>query len=484
MNLIEAMNDDELFGPWFPDKSWDCWRIFQSALFGLPITATDLDTFKKHTGRSIPLKAAAKEGWLVVGRRGGKSLMAALVSVYLACFRDYSKFLAPGEVATVMVIAADKKQARTIIRYIAAFIENIPMLAMMMSNRTQDLIELSNNVVIEVHTCNFRSVRGYTIAAAICDEVAFWRSDESANPDTEVIAALRPALSTIPNSLLLCISSPYARRGALWESYKKHFGKDNDPVLVWQADTRSMNPSVPKDVVDQAYLDDESSAAAEYGAEFRRDIETFVSREAVEACIIPNRIELPPVSSINYRAFTDPSGGSADSFTLAISHLAGDHIVLDCVREIKPPFSPEGVCKEFAGLLKSYRVSRIYGDRYAGEWPREQFRKYDIQYLPAEKSKSEIYVDCLPLFNSARVELLDNPRLISQICNLERRVARSGRDSIDHVPGGHDDLANSVAGALVFANEHKRLVRVLGPPLRSPFQGAMTHCHTHTISGG
>ena len=481
MNIIDAMNDDELFGRWFPNSSWDTWRIFLSALFGLPIKGTNLEVFKKFTGRSVSVQKALKEAWVVAGRRAGKSLISGLTLVFLACFRDYSKYLAPGEVATIMVIASDKKQARTILRYITAFIENVPMLAMMVVNRTAEIIELNNRVVIEVHTCNFRSVRGYTIAGAICDEVAFWRSDESANPDTEVIAALRPALSTIPNSLLLCISSPYARRGALWEAYKKHYGKDGDPVLVWQAASREMNPSIPQSIIDQALEEDEPAARAEYFAEFRRDIETFVLREAVEACRVPSRLELAPVSSLTYRAFVDPSGGSADSFTLAVSHLQGNHVVLDCVREIKPPFSPEGVVKEFAGVLKTYRVSRINGDRYAGEFPRELFSKHDIDYKPSEYTKSELYQEMLPLLNSSRIELLDNPRLISQLCNLERRTGRSGKDSIDHAPGGHDDLINAAAGAMVFANKRKRLVRVLTRPLSTPFSGAMSYCHTYIV---
>ena len=36
-----------------------------------------------------------------------------------------------------------------------------------------------------------------------------------------------------------------------------------------------------------------------------------------------------------------------------------------------------------------------------------------------------------------------------QLCSLERRTARGGKDSIDHSPGMHDDIANAVAGALV-----------------------------------
>ena len=55
----------------------------------------------------------------------------------------------------------------------------------------------------------------------------------------------------------------------------------------------------------------------------------------------------------------------------------------------------------------------------------------------------------LPMLNAGRCSLLDNQRLISQLCGLERRTARGGRDSIDHAPGGHDDIANAVAGALL-----------------------------------
>jgi hypothetical protein len=106
---------------------------------------------------------------------------------------------------------------------------------------------------------------------------------------------------------------------------------------------------------------------AEYGAQFRNDIESFVSREAVEACVTPGVRERPPVSDVRYSAFVDPSGGSADSMTLAIGHRLDDVTVLDAVRERRPPFSPEDVVAEFAALLKSYRITKVQGDRYAGE---------------------------------------------------------------------------------------------------------------------
>jgi hypothetical protein len=45
--------------------------------------------------------------------------------------------------------------------------------------------------------------------------------------------------------------------------------------------------------------------------------------------------------------------------------------VLDAIRERKAPFSPEGVVEEFAALIKSYRCSKLSGDKYAGEWPQD-----------------------------------------------------------------------------------------------------------------
>jgi hypothetical protein len=133
----------------------------------------------------------------------------------------------------------------------------------------------------------------------------------------------------------------------------------------------------------------------------------------------------------------------------------GDAAVLDAVRECRPPFSPEAVTAEFAVLLKTYSVREVVGDRYAGEWPAERFREHGITYKPSERTKSDIYRDTLPLLNSGRIELLDIPRLTSQLCSLERRTARGGRDSIDHPPGGHDDVANAAAGALLLATKPK-----------------------------
>jgi len=326
------------------------------------------------------------------------------------------------------------------------------MLARMIERETADTIDLSNRVSIEIHTASFRSVRGYTVVAALCDEIAYWPTDDGANPDSEILAALRPAMATIPGALLLCVSSPYARRGAMWEAYRDHYGNDHSPALVWQADTRTMNPTVPARVVDEAYARDPTSAAAEYGAEFRSDIAAFLPEEWIMAAATQPH-ELPPQPGVSYCAFADPSGGGSDAFTFAIAHQEeGGAVVLNALRARRPPFSPEAVVGEYVALLQSYGLTEVTGDRYAGQWVVDAFTKAGVVYRHSDKSKSDIYLETEPLFAQGAVRLIDDRHLLTELRQLERRTARGGKDSVDHPPRGHDDLANAACGALWLAS--------------------------------
>lgn len=453
VSIIDACRDPNLFAPWFLRtgswKSWSAWFAFLSALFCLPMTDEQLEVYRKHTGREDPPDEISRSAALICGRRGGKSFILAVIAVYLAAFFDYRQYLVPGERGVILVIARDREQAQVVFAYIRALLTQVPMLSRMVDGEpSKESIHLTNNVSIQVATASYKSVRGRTTVAALIDELAYFPTDESgAEPDVELLAAIKPSMLTIPNSMLLVASSPYAKRGELWRIYKDHYGK-NGPLLVWKATTRDMNPLVPQSEIDADLAKDPARFRAEYLTEFRDDIQALVSREVVEACVAENVHERPYERRIVYSAFCDPSGGSSDSMTLAIAHRDGENAVLDVVREIKPPFSPEAVVEEFCALLKQYRIGRVQGDKYAGEWPRERFLRFGIVYEASAKPKSELYASLLPLLNGKRCSLLDDDRLVTQIASLERRVARGGKDSIDHPPNSHDDLANVCAGAL------------------------------------
>ena len=451
LSFAQAMEDPALFGPWFDAPSWVPWKVIAKAMDGTPLSPVELDLFRTVAGgRSAPA-ARVRELWPVCGRRGGKTLFASAKAVHAGAFIDYSPFLKPGERAVVMVVAADRDQAQVCFRYIEGFFDSIAMLGAMVTSRTKESIELVNQVVIQVQTCNFRRIRGRTVACAIFDEAALWFNDaESRNPDTEVLAAVRPAMLTIPGSLLMVISSPYARRGIVWDSYARYFGRNVPGVLVVQGDTETMNPSVDRAIIAAEYEKDSAAARAEYGARFRDDLETFVSPEAVERVTIQNRAYLPVDTGTRYSAFVDPAGDSGqDSMAVAIACHKDGRAILCRLVEWRPPFSPDEATKECADILKEYRLTRVSGDQYAGDWPTDRFRAHGIHYVKAEHTKSDFYGAFLPLVNSRKVELLDHPRMLNQLLALERSTSRLGKDSIAHPPRGRDDLANAAAGALV-----------------------------------
>jgi hypothetical protein len=121
----------------------------------------------------------------------------------------------------VQLLAADRRQARVAFRFLRSLIVDHPELCKLVVSETQEAIELRNQVVVEVTTASFRTIRGYSIAALVADKIAFWFDGEaSANPTEEVLAAARPAMATMgPNALLLMMSSPHARRGPLSEGF-------------------------------------------------------------------------------------------------------------------------------------------------------------------------------------------------------------------------------------------------------------------------
>jgi hypothetical protein len=206
MNILEAMRDPNLFAPWFlrDPTTWAAWRAFLASLFALKMTDDQFAIFKECTGRSQLPQQPATEAWLVCGRRAGKSFILALCAVFLACFYEYRKFLAPGERGTVLIMATNSKQARVIFRYVRALLTNIPMLAKIIERETADAFDLSNSVTIEVHPASAKTTRGYAVVAALLDEVAFFPTDDSAN----MTSWTRSALEWRPSPTRCCCVLP------------------------------------------------------------------------------------------------------------------------------------------------------------------------------------------------------------------------------------------------------------------------------------
>ncbi len=453
MNVVDCMGDEEAFGPWFHGPSWDAWKVTLKAAFAIRMTPQELITFGELAGGRKPPAKRVRELWIIAGRRAGKDSIASMLAAYFASIEQgHIGRLRPGEKASILCLSCDRDQSGIVMGYAASYFDGVPDLKSMVTRETRLGFELSNGAEIVIATNSFRQTRGKTVLLAIFDEVAYWRDERSASPDLETYRALVPSMATLPDAMLIGISSPYRRAGLLFEKWKTHFGEDDDRVLVIQAPSLALNPTLDPEEIAADVAKDPAAARAEWFAEFRDDIGVFVPIELIEAAVDRGVLVRPARPGVHYVAFVDVASGTGqDSFALGIAHKDGNDVILDCAHEIRPPFNPQAAAGEIAALIKGYGVHQAQGDRYGAGFSVEAFASHGVTLNYSERDRSQIYVECIPLFSAGRARLVDNKKLVTQFASLERRTSVTGRDSIDHPRGSHDDLCNAAAGALVAA---------------------------------
>jgi hypothetical protein len=319
--------------------------------------------------------------------------------------------------------------------------------------------------MLEVATNDARLVRGRSAIAVLGSECCHWRTDEAAaSSDEEVVAAAEPSLAMTPDGGLLILgSSVYRRRGYMHRRWRELHGNDDAEDVCWLAPSSVMNPLLPGSIVAKAMRDDPQRARAEYLSIWREDVADFVPLDVVEDATDFGVRERAPLQGIRYAAFVDAAGGTgADSFALAICHREpSGSIIVDCVRGRKPRFAPASVVSEYAALLRSYRIVEVRGDKFAGGFHADEWKRNGIVYKACDDTTSENYLTALPLLLSNRARLVDCEVLRRQLVGLERRVHPSGRESISHAQSAsaHDDVAAAVCGCLaVLANGPQPLI--------------------------
>lgn len=455
MNILRAFRD--LFG--LGGNSWAAWRALVGGAFGCQLSPEAAATFRELTQRE-PLAAPCRELWLAIGRRGGKNRVSAAIAVYLALLRPWR--LALGEVGVVMVLASDRTQAKVAFRYIRGLLESDPSLWQEVVNVTSDTITLRNGVEVVIGTADNAAVRGRTLLVCICDEFAFWPHIEA----LEVLRALRPAMATQSDAMLIVISSVYAAYGPFYEARKAHFGERNPRVLYAVATSRDMNPTLSEDFI-AAEIARDPANAAEYLSIERSDLASFLDAQLVDDSTRSGPRELPRLATtrtgtpIIYFAGLDVSGGRGDAAAAAVAHRDGPRIIVDACRRWPAPHDPQAVAAQAAAFLASYGLRSARADQYGAELSRTIYAVAGVALVAAPDSRSACYLRLLPLLTTGRIELPPDPVLRHELLGLERRTRSSGRDVIDHRPGAHDDVSNAVAIAAVAAAARDSSQRVV-----------------------
>jgi len=442
-NVIEFVKDSQLINGDLSPHQETALRL----LYGLPLSTKQRVIAREALDTQDLPKGPYSEATFICGRRSGKSdRLAANIAVYEATTGGHEKYLAPGERGHVILIAQDKRACRVLYRYILAKFENSPLLSQLLQEVRKEEIDLTNGLSISIFPCSFRAPRGFSVPVAIMDELAFFRH-EGAIIDKEVIDAVRPAQATFPNAKLVKASSPYSKSGELYRDFAtRHHRTD---LLCFKATSKDMNPSIPQSFLDNERERDGEMYAREYEAEFSSSISNVFDREAIESCVQFNRFELPYVGDFRYVAGVDPAGGGPDEFALSICHKDGP-VIQDVIRGWNSK-RPADAVEEAAVLLRTYNISSVVGDRYSGEWVRQAFMKAGIRYVVSSLTSSDSLLELLPLINQGTIQLLDDKKQTNQLIALERRTSRTGKDSLGHPQGLHDDRAVVLALAATLA---------------------------------
>lgn len=446
MNIIEFIESPEMLN----DKSLSlAQRTALKAVYGLPLTYNELDMFKRITGLTR-YRAAIEwdEASFILGRRSGKSdQIASSIALYEGCCRKH-KFTT-GQTGVVMVVASEKKrQAKIVFKYIEGKLKKSPILRKMIVNITQEIITLNNGVELQVYPCNIGRVRGVSLICFIADEVAHWKV-EGKDVDVDVLDSVRPGLD-FDYSKIVKISTPYMQRGEIYQDYKDFYGKINDDVIVFQGDTKLFNPAYSEKKLAKLKKRKPLTYRTEHLAFFRTDLSAMYDPAIIDKAINYGRpLEISEVKGIEYKAFTDCAGGGGkDSYSIAIGHLEHEKVIVDVVRSRKPKFNPDEVTSGYCDLVKDYRINKVYGDKFSGDWASNSWAKHDINYERSEKTKSELYLEAESPFNTERVDLPDKELAITQLKNLIRKTRSGGKDSVDTDSGQPEDEANAIAGVI------------------------------------
>jgi len=474
MNILQAIQDPNLFRPFLADDeddltSWQNWMVALRVLYGLPLN-THRKIVEQCTGRTHLPGHGFDTALFLTGRRSGKSRIASIIGAFEATLAGHETKLAKGERGIVPIVSPTRHQSRVIKDYMRAIFDS-PLLANEIAVETREGFELNSGTRIEILAGDWRTVRNFTCLAVIVDEAAFfgYTEESKVKSDTELIRAIKPSLATV-GGRLIGISSPYARKGWTWTQHKRNFGNDVGKTLVWNCPSRTMNPTLPQAVVDEAMDEDLQAAKSEYLGEFRDDVAVFLPREVIENLVAEGRGNLLPRRDISYSAFVDMSGGRGDDAALAIAHKRERTVVVDLLRQYRPPFNPYQVVSDMVEELERYGIRNVTGDNYAADFAAQAFRSCGIGYKRSEKPKSALYLELLPRLCSGEIKLPDNETLVNQLANLERRTRSGGKDVIDHPPGGHDDVANAVAGVCNAFNHKKISIGAFFAPSDPPTQ--------------
>lgn len=353
-------------------------KVLLSAIYGLPLAVWDRSLFREAAGVDYPAKPY-KIVDLIAGRRAGKSSRCALpVALYEALCVE--REVPANEIFWVAIVAPTAEQSDSTFSLIASTVRNTPELLdeteRIADSANEQEIVFKNRRGIKVLVANLRTVRSLTCCCVIAEESAFFQAD----PDSErtlqaVLESLMPSMSTVPDSKLITMSSPWTKSGRAYENFINR--AETPHRLVWKLPSREMNPLVTAQEIELFRKEfGDAAARREYDAAFTDEAGGFLEAAWIDKAKQPDETGEgflqptgPVYAAVDMAQFSDHLGAAAASadesgvvtliFAEAEKPVDGKIAALPALRELAQAFNDLNVVKVFSDRVSSTTVEGV-----------------------------------------------------------------------------------------------------------------------------
>lgn len=424
------------------------------------LEGTDRDLARSIFGDVDTVPALARAVLVAVcGARAGKSyVICALRALHLALTVPIDT-LAPGEVASAVLVAPDLRLARQTLRYATGAAKGVQAIAKRISAETSDSFTLrrenGREVVIEClpATRGGSALRGRSLVCAVLDESAFFRDDSYQVNDAELFRAVAPRV--MPGGHLIVASTPWAEAGLLFEQFSANHGHPTT-ALAAHAPTTLLRPDArTTSMVERERERDPDTAAREFDAEFMTaGSGLFFDPATIDRAVSRERTASLPHDPAAVAAAGADFGFRSDSSALAVVQRADSVVELAALDELRPqrgsPLLPSAVVGQFATVAKGYGQTVLIADSHYVESIREHLMTHGLALDAApegQAGKVETYLHLRALLNEGRLSIPYHPRLIAQLKAIVSKPQPGGGLQITsprRSATGHGDLVSAL----------------------------------------
>ena len=447
---------------------------------------TEVELYKYMTGRVyIPGVEADKTALvnmldLLIGRRGGKTTVCAMLAIYCAIINNWKPYLQKTPFASVVILSHSREFSDEVLELIRTLIEASPILSRLIYKKKKNTTSTMNLVIpwvvdqkimrsrvqIKVGAASSKTTRGVAACAIICDEICAWNLDENLKEtDDKILKAVRPAMKQFGKlAMMFKLSSPGIKQGVLYEEYLR-WKKNTLPknYILFKCPSWLFNSILPKEeFIDEWFLDPDGFDS-EYRANFVDSLSNFILPEFVDLAVTQGISFNPPEGGkehpVVYKAAIDAAFKN-DAFTFSVVGHTGNrlkqYISKGWQGTKKVPVKSSEVALYIRQICKEYDIPIVAADQYSFSPLREIFEQYGVvleEYTFNPTFKKKIYFNLKKVVHSQQIDLLDNPIQTKEIKELIVEQSASGNIKIGHPAGGSDDYADSVAIAAFLATE-------------------------------